>query len=106
MPKDRMLDHGTSAERLRQSDERFRFMVEGIKDYAIIMLDPSGHVASWNEGAQRIKQYRAEEIIGQHMSVFYTAEDRAGGKPARLLREALATGRVEDEGWRIRKDGT
>jgi PAS domain S-box-containing protein len=91
---------------LRQSEERFRLLIEGVKDYAIFMLDPSGRVASWNEGAERIKGYSAEEIIGQHFSRFYTEEDVQGGKPDHELKVAVAEGRYEEEGWRVRKDGS
>lgn len=93
-------------EALRQSEERFRLLVQGVKDYAIFMLDPDGRVASWNEGAQRIKGYSALEIIGQHFSKFYTSEDIASGKPERELTIAKKDGSVEDEGWRVRKDGS
>ncbi|MFB9684353.1 PAS domain-containing sensor histidine kinase [Amycolatopsis plumensis] len=91
---------------LRESEERFRLLVQGVLDYAIFMLDTGGHISSWNAGAQRIKGYAAEEIIGQHFSVFYPAEDVAAGKPARELEIAVAEGRLEDEGWRLRKDGS
>lgn len=90
----------------QDSDARFRLMVESIRDYAIFMLDVDGNVASWNIGAERLKQYRAEEIIGQHFSKFYPPEDIRNDKPGRELVRAIADGRVEDEGWRIRKDGT
>jgi PAS domain S-box-containing protein len=93
-------------ERLRQSEERFRLIVEGMQDYAIFLLDPAGHVASWNAGAQRIKGYRADEIIGKHFSTFYPEEAIARDWPAQELREAMRLGRFEDEGWRVRKDGT
>jgi PAS domain S-box-containing protein len=93
-------------ERLRQSEERFRLLVESVEDYAIFMLDPDGRVASWNAGAIEIKGYRPEEIIGQHFSVFYRPEDNAAGKPAGELARASRFGRVEDEGWRVRKDGS
>ena len=93
-------------ERLRQSEEMFRLLVESVKDYAIFMLDPGGHILTWNEGAQRIKQYTFEEIRGQHFSVFYPEVDKQARKPERELEEAIREGRVEDEGWRIRKDGT
>jgi PAS domain S-box-containing protein len=93
-------------EKLRQSEERFRLMVESVVDYAILMLDPNGNVVSWNAGAERIKGYRAEEIIGRHFSQFYPAEDVEHGKPQRELEEAIANGRLEDEGWRVRKDGS
>ena len=88
------------------TSERFRLVVESIKDYAIFTLDPEGHVTSWNAGAERFKQYRADEIIGKHFSVFYPPEDIASGKPARELELAAREGRIEDEGWRVRKDGT
>lgn len=86
--------------------ERFRLFVAGVTDYAIYMLSPEGNVTSWNAGAQRFKGYRPEEIIGQHFSVFYTEEDRATNLPARALQTALNTGKFEDEGWRVRMDGT
>jgi PAS domain S-box-containing protein len=93
-----------SEERLRQSEERLRLMIESVKDYAIFMLDPEGHVATWNGGAERINGYTADEIIGRHFSLFFTSEDLAEGKPAKELQVAIATGRFEDEGWRVRKD--
>ncbi|MET0250909.1 MAG: PAS domain S-box protein, partial [Novosphingobium sp.] len=85
---------------------RSDLLVQSVIDYAIYMLDPQGNVVSWNAGAQRFKGYRAEEIIGQHFSRFYPAEDRADGVPERALRTALGEGRFEAEGWRVRKDGT
>ena len=91
---------------LRESEERHRLLVEGVKDYAIFRLDPDGRVASWNSGAERIKGYSAAEIVGRHFSTFYPPEDADGGKTERLLRAAAASGRVEDEGWRVRKDGS
>jgi PAS domain S-box-containing protein len=91
-------------ELLRQSEERFRLLVEGVQDYAIFMLDPEGHVTSWNVGAERIHGYDAHEIIGLHFSEFYSSEDAASGKPQKELEAALRDGRVEDEGWRVRKD--
>ena len=93
-------------EALRQSDEKLRLLVTGVKDYAILMLDPEGRVTTWNEGAERIKGYRAEEIIGKHFSQFYLAEEIAQDKPSRELRTAVEQGRCEDEGWRVRKDGS
>src|SRR5438132_934443 len=81
-------------------------MVENVKDYAIFMLDAGGRVATWNAGAERIKGYRAEEIIGQHFSRFYPPEDVQAGKAERALQQAVAEGRWEDEGWRVRKDGS
>ncbi len=95
-----------SPEGAGMGDERFRLLVESVRDYAILMLDPEGHVVSWNAGAERIKGYRASEIIGQHFSRFYPAEDVQRGKPAMELRVASAEGRFEDEGWRVRKDGS
>jgi PAS domain S-box-containing protein len=93
-------------QRLRETEEHFRLLVQSVTDYAIFMLDPQGRIASWNAGAERIKGYRAEEITGVHFSVFYPPEDVASGKPQRELEIAVAEGRVEDEGWRVRKDGT
>jgi PAS domain S-box-containing protein len=91
---------------LQGSEERFRLLVESVQDYAIFLLDPGGHVISWNVGAERIKGYTAAEILGRHLSAFYPGEDVEAGKPGRLLRTAAAEGRVVDEGWRIRKDGS
>jgi PAS domain S-box-containing protein len=91
-------------EALRQSEQRFRLLVEGVKEYAIFMLDADGHVVSWNAGAERIKGYKAAEIIGKHFSTFYPAEDVRAGKPRRELEIAQEKGSVEDEGWRIKKD--
>jgi PAS domain S-box-containing protein len=90
----------------RASVERFRLVVEGVTDYAILVLDPGGHIISWNAGAQRLKGYRAEEILGGHFSRFYPAEDVQRGLPEQELKVATAEGRSEDEGWRIRQDGT
>ncbi len=87
-------------------DDLFRLLVEGVQDYAIFLLDPAGHVQTWNPGAQRIKGYRADEIVGKHFSVFYPPEEARRGKPAYALRTAIEEGRWEDEGWRIRKDGS
>ena len=93
-------------ERLRASEERFRLMVETVKDYAIFMLDPGGFIVSWNAGARAAKGYEASEIIGKHFSVFYPPEVAATGFPDRELKEATQLGRFEDEGWRVRKDGS
>ena len=93
-------------EELRRSEERFRLLVEGVQDYAIYMLTPDGTVTSWNGGARRIKGYEAHEIVGKHFSRFYRAEDIDAGKPWGELAMAREHGRAEDEGWRVRKDGT
>jgi len=93
-------------EALRQSEERFRLLVEGVSDYAIFMLDPNGYVMTWNVGAERIKGYKSHEIIGQHFSKFYPLDAVEGGWPQHELQVAAETGRFVDEGWRIRKDGT
>ena len=93
-------------EQLRWTEESFRLMVESVTDYAIVMLDPQGRVVSWNSGAQRIKGYSAEEIVGQHFSRFYPSADIERGAPQRDLGVATAMGRFEDEGWRVRKDGS
>lgn len=90
----------------RATEENFRLLVSSVQDYAIFLLDPRGNVASWNAGAERIKGYRPEEIVGRHFSTFYSAEDVAAGKPEWELESARRDGRVEDEGWRVRKDGT
>ncbi|MGR9453574.1 PAS domain S-box protein [Rhizobium leguminosarum] len=91
---------------IRQSEEQFRRLVQGVSDYAIYMLDPNGNVSSWNFGAERIKGYRPQEIIGRHFSTFYTSEDREAGLPETALSLARAEGRFEREGWRVRKDGS
>lgn len=91
---------------LRASEGRFRLLVEAVSDYAIYLLDPDGRVSSWNAGAQRLKGYAPEEIVGQHVSVFFPVEDRGRGEPERQLRVAAAEGRFEREGWRARKDGS
>ena len=87
-------------------DESFRLFIDGVEDYAIFMLDREGRVATWNAGAQRAKGYRASEIIGRHFSVFYSEEDRRAGRAEKLLKIATEQGRVSDEGWRVRQDGT
>src|SRR4051812_29968255 len=91
---------------LRVSETHLRLLVDSVREYALYLLDPSGRVSSWNAGAQRIKGYDAAEIIGEHFSTFFTPEDRADGKPERLLGEARNHGSIKDEGWRMRKDGT
>jgi PAS domain S-box-containing protein len=91
---------------LRASEERFRLLVNNVRDYAILMLDLDGRVVSWNQGAERIKGYKADEIIGRHFSCFYPTEDVQQGKPEHELQTATAEGRYEDEGWRVRNDGS
>jgi PAS domain S-box-containing protein len=91
---------------LRRSEERFRVLVEGVRDYAIFMLDPEGRIVTWNSGAELIKGYRADEIIGQHFSKFYPPEALKSDLPGHELRVASSEGRLEDEGWRVRKDGS
>src|SRR6185369_6432558 len=93
-------------ETLRWTEESFRLMVESVSDYAIVMLDPEGHVVSWNTGAERIKGYVTEEIVGAHFARFYLKEDVDAGKPQHDLDLAALNGRYEDEGWRVRKDGS
>ena len=94
------------ADAIKHGGRFYQLMVESVRDYAIFMLDPNGHIASWNRGAQRIKGYSADEIIGSHFSIFYSAKDVASGKPEWELGIAARDGRFEDEGFRIRKDGT
>jgi PAS domain S-box-containing protein len=89
-----------------ETDDRYRLLIDSITDYAIYMLDPDGYVASWNPGAQRVKGYTAQDIVGQHFSRFYTEEDMAAGEPQRGLQAARRDGRFEKEGWRVRKDGS
>ena len=90
----------------RQGAEEFKILVDGVRDYAIFMLDGNGRVTTWNSGAERLKGYKADEIIGKDFSVFYTEEERQAGHPKRLLETALRDGRYEEENWRVRKDGT
>ena len=99
-------DRRKAEQALRESEERFRLLVEGAEDYAIFTLDPQGNITSWNLGAERIKGYRAEEIIGKYFSCFYPPERVEAGQPDRELEAATAKGRFEDEGWRLRKDGS
>lgn len=93
-------------EELRKSEERFRLLISNVKDYAIFMIDPNGAVESWNSGAESIKGYKAEEIIGKHIEVFYTNEDREKDEPRFILEMARQHGHFEKEGWRVRKDGS
>lgn len=90
----------------KESEERFRLLVEGVQDYAIYMLDPTGHILSWNVGAERIKGYAAREVLGKHFSMFYSREDVSSGEAERALAIAAREGRHEDEGWRVRQDGS
>ena len=89
-----------------QSHDIFRLLVDSVTDYAIFVLDPGGIVSSWNSGAERLKGYKADQIIGRHFSVFYTPPDLAADKPAYELRVAADTGRFEEDGWRLRADGS
>src|SRR5262245_26390543 len=101
-----MSDQKPAVNQFQESNEQFRLLVEQVQDYAIFLITPTGHVATWNAGAERIKGYTAQEIIGQPYATFFTEEDRATGKPERLMLHAREHGRVEDEGWRVRKDGS
>src|SRR6478609_3706979 len=98
--------HRQAEEKLRESEQRMRLLIDSIRDYAIFMLDENGKVSSWNSGAERIKGYTAAEIIGRHFSTFYPEEDVQAGKCDMELRVAAEVGRFEDLGWRIRKDGS
>jgi PAS domain S-box-containing protein len=99
-------DRKAAQEALRESEDRFRLLVQGVTDYAIYMLSPSGEITNWNSGAERIKGYTRDEILGEHFSRFYTEEDRASGMPDQTLAVATAEGRFDREGWRVRKDGS
>ncbi|MHC8354182.1 hybrid sensor histidine kinase/response regulator [Pseudomonas sp. LB3P81] len=105
IPRD-LTDRKMAEEVLKQSEQQFRLLVQSVTDYAIYMLDPDGRLTNWNPGAQRIKGYLPEEVIGQHFSMFYTPEDREAGEPQRTLTIAVREGRFENKGWRLRKDGT
>src|SRR5581483_10500815 len=98
-------DRRTTTAQLRVTEERFRLMVESVQDYAIFMLDAGGHIATWNLGAQRMKGYRADEIIGRHFRTFNTEDAKASRHPEHELEIAVREGRYEEEGWRVRKDG-
>src|SRR6202171_2513189 len=99
-------ERNEAAEALKESERHFRLLVNGVTDYALYMLDPNGIVTNWNVGGLRIKGYLPEEIIGKHFSRFYSSSDQAAGRPAGALKLALEQGRYEEEGWRVRKDGT
>jgi PAS domain S-box-containing protein len=101
-----LTDRRRTESELRESEERFRLLIQGVQDYAIFMLDPDGRVASWNAGAARIKGYAANEIIGRHFSTFYPMSEVEAGKPAWELEAAARDGKYEEEGWRLRKDGS
>ena len=101
-----LTERRNAEESLHRSEEQFRLLVQGVTDYAIYMLDPNGIVTSWNVGAQRIKGYLPEEVIGSHFSRFYRPEDRERGQPQATLATAVREGRFEAEGWRVRKDGS
>ena len=101
-----LTERKVAEEALKQSQEQFKLLVQGVSDYAIYMLDPEGVVANWNLGAHRIKGYTSEEIIGNHFSIFYTDEDREAGEPQKVLEIVERDGRLEKEGWRVRKDGS
>jgi PAS domain S-box-containing protein len=99
-------DRAAAQRALLESESRFRILVEGVTDYAIYMLDPSGVVSNWNKGAERLKGYTAKEIVGRHFSKFYTRDERVTGLPARVLETSVREGRYESEGWQVRKDGS
>jgi PAS domain S-box-containing protein len=101
-----LTERKATEETLRRNQEQFRLLVQGVTDYAIYMLDPQGNIASWNLGAERIKGFVANDVIGSHVSRFYTEEDRAAGEPQKALDTARREGRFEKEGWRVRKDGS
>jgi len=101
-----MIERKDAEEALKTNEERFHLLIEGVKDYAIFMLDADGRVMTWNNGAERIKGYHAEEILGKHFSVFYQPEDIRADRPAQALRVAISEVRFEQEGWRVRKDGS
>ncbi|HEX3765949.1 MAG TPA: PAS domain S-box protein [Kofleriaceae bacterium] len=100
-----LTERKAAEDRVRASEQQFRLLVDSVEDYAIFVLDPDGRIVTWNAGAERLKGYTASEAIGHGFDMFYTPEDRAAGKPARLLQVASELGRVEDEGWRVRKGG-
>lgn len=101
-----MFDPKHVEQALLENEERLRLLIEGVREYAIFQLDPSGHVISWNSGAQRMKGYRAEDVLGKHIRLFYDPEDARVGRPELNLAQAAQEGECKDEGWRIRKDGS
>ncbi len=101
-----MADRQSTESVLRATAEQFHILVDSVEEYAIYMLDPSGYVVTWNRGAQKIKGYTAEEIVGKNFACFYTAEDVAADKPQHNLREAARRGTIRDQGLRVRKDGS
>src|SRR5437773_11716510 len=101
-----MGDNGSSTSALHRTAEQFHILVDSVEEYAIYMVDPDGNVVTWHTGAQKIKGYTAEEIIGKNFAGFYTAEDVTAGKPQRNLREAARRGHIREQGLRIRIDGT
>lgn len=101
-----LTDRAFAERALKESEEKFRLMVEAVRDYVIIMLDPAGRISSWNSGAERIKGWKEKEILGSHFSVFYTEEDRQSGKVEIEINTAIREGRFEDYGWRVKKDGS
>ena len=106
IPNELWLDDNDALESPARREMAFRLLVDAVEDYAIFLLSTEGRVLTWNRGAERIKGYSADEIVGQHFSVFYTPEEREAGRPMSLLGLAADRGRFEDEGWRVRKDGT
>src|SRR5213594_3864879 len=101
-----MGDNGSDTSALHRTAEQFHILVDSVEEYAIHLLDPNGNVVTWNTGAQKIKGYTAEEIVGKNFACFYTAEDVAAEKPQRNLREAARRGHFRDQGLRVRKDGS
>src|SRR5438094_209673 len=93
-------------EYLKPGEEEFRLLVESIKDYAIFMIDATGHILSWNKGAEKIKGYSASEVLGKHISIFYTEQEIQKGEPENNLKKTKEKGRFETENWRVRKDGS
>src|SRR6266699_4457371 len=101
-----MSDSRSTKSALLETEEQFHILVDSVEEYAIYLLDPIGNIVTWNSGAEKIKQYTADEIIGKNFACFYTPEDVAAGKPQRNLRESVRKGRICDQGLRVRKDGS